>query len=121
MKVVNRKFGILGMARSGISAANKIKDLGGIVFISEKRAKSEIADSDRIKDSFQCEFGGHTENLLNNDVLILSPGIPRNILILKEARKNNIEIISEIEFSFRIKHPHSKIIAITGSNGKAQQ
>ena len=119
MKVENRKFGILGMARSGISAANKIKDLGGIVFISEKRAKSEIADSDRIKDSFQCEFGGHTENLLNNDVLILSPGIPRNILILKEARKNNIEIISEIEFSFRIKHPHSKIIAITGSNGKS--
>ncbi len=119
MKVVNRKFGILGMARSGISVANKIKELGGIAFISEYKTKNEIIDSDRIKDSFQCEFGGHTEKLLDNDMLILSPGIPGNIPILKEAIKQNIEIISEIEFSFRIKHPHSKIIAITGSNGKS--
>ncbi len=119
MKVINRKFGILGMARSGFSAAVKIKELGGIAFISEKRAESEITNSKRIKDSFQCEFGGHTEKLLNNEVLILSPGIPGNIPIFKEAEKQNIEIISEIEFSFRIKHPHSKIIAITGSNGKS--
>ncbi len=119
MKVKNRAFGILGMARSGISVAAKIKELGGIAFISEKRAENEINNSIQIKESFQCEFGGHTEKLLNNDVLILSPGIPGNIPILKEAKKQNIEILSEIEFSFRIKHPHSKIIAITGSNGKS--
>ncbi len=119
MKVKNRRFGILGMARSGISAAAKIKELGGIAFISEYKTESEISNSRQNKDLFHCEFGGHTDKLLQNDVLILSPGIPRNIPILKEAEKQNIEIISEIEFSFRIKHPHSKIIAITGSNGKS--
>ncbi|MEA2096941.1 MAG: UDP-N-acetylmuramoyl-L-alanine--D-glutamate ligase [Candidatus Cloacimonadota bacterium] len=119
MKVENRRFGILGMARSGISAAAKIKELGGIAFISEYKNETEIANSKQIKDTFLCEFGGHTIRLLDNDVLILSPGIPGNIPILKEAEKQNIEIISEIEFSFRIKHPHSKIIAITGSNGKS--
>ena len=119
MKVKDERFGILGMARSGISAAKKIKELGGIAFISEFKNEEEITNYKQIKDSFQCEFGGHTENLLQNDVLILSPGIPTNILILKEAEKKNIEIISEIEFCFRIKHPRSKIIAITGSNGKS--
>ena len=119
MKVKNRRFGILGMARSGISAANKIKELGGIAFISEYKNEIEINNSKQIKESFQCEFGRHTETLLQNDVLILSPGIPRNIPILQEAEKLKIEIISEIEFSFRIKHPKSIIIAITGSNGKS--
>lgn len=119
MKVKNRKFGILGMARSGISVAAKIKKLDGIAFISEFKNETKITNSTQIKESFQCEFGGHTKKLLNNDVLILSPGIPGNIPILKEAEKQNIEIISEIEFSFRIKHPNSKIIAITGSNGKS--
>ena len=119
MKVKDGQFGILGMARSGISAADKIKMLGGVAFISEFKKEKEISNSKLIKETFQCEFGGHTDKLLQNEVLILSPGIPKNIPILKEAEKKNIEIISEIEFSFRIKHPHSKIIAITGSNGKS--
>ncbi len=119
MKVKGRRFGILGMARSGISAASKIKELGGVAFISEFKKEKEIPNSKQIKNSFQCEFGGHTDKLLQNDVLILSPGIPKDIPILKEVEKQNIEILSEIEFSFRIKHPHSKIIAITGSNGKS--
>jgi len=119
MKLKNRKFGILGMARSGISVATKINELGGIAFISEYKDETEIINSKQIKQSFRCEFGGHTEKLLQNDILILSPGIPRNIPILQQAEKQNIEVISEIEFSFRIKHHHSKIIAITGSNGKS--
>jgi len=119
MRVKGRRFGILGMARSGISAANKIEELGGIAFISEFKKEKEIPNSKQINKTFQCEFGGHTDKLLQNDLLILSPGIPRDISILKEAEEQNIEIISEIEFSFRIKHPHSKVIAITGSNGKS--
>jgi len=119
MEIRNKNFGILGMARSGLSAANKIKELGGNVFISEHKTENEITNTQLIKDSFQCEFGGHTAKLLENDILILSPGIPKNIDILQEAEKSRIEIISEIEFSYRIKNPRSKIIAVTGSNGKS--
>ena len=119
MKVKDRKFGILGMARSGISAAKKVNELDGIAFISEYKAENEISNSKKIKETFLCEFGGHTEKLLNNEVLIVSPGIPGNIPILQEANKRNIEVISEIEFCFRVKHKRSKIIAVTGSNGKS--
>ena len=53
MKVKNRRFGILGMARSGISAAAKIKELSGIAFISEYKNETEIANSKQIKDTFK--------------------------------------------------------------------
>ncbi len=55
MKVENMRFGILGMARSGISVATKIKELGGIAFISEYKNETEIANSKQIKNTFQCE------------------------------------------------------------------
>lgn len=107
------------MARSGIAAAQKIKELGGIPFLSEFKPENQIENSSSLKSFYECEFGGHSEKLLKNDVLIISPGIPQNIPIIQKAKARNIEIISEIEFGFRIKHPHSKIIAITGSNGKS--
>ncbi|MCF7793767.1 MAG: UDP-N-acetylmuramoyl-L-alanine--D-glutamate ligase [Candidatus Cloacimonetes bacterium] len=119
MKVKDVKFGILGVARSGIAAAKKIKQLGGKPFLSEYKTENQIQDSAKIKAEFYCEFGGHSEKVLENDVLIVSPGIPLNIPIIQKAKAKKIEIISEIELGFRIKHLHSFIIAITGSNGKS--
>ena len=114
----NKKYAVVGMARSGIAAAYKLKELGYKPFISENKTTDKIADSEKLLTDFCSEFGGHTKKILEADTIIVSPGIPK-IPILQEAEKLGIEIISEIEFGFRIKHPHSKIIAITGSNGKS--
>ncbi|MCF7859043.1 MAG: UDP-N-acetylmuramoyl-L-alanine--D-glutamate ligase [Candidatus Cloacimonetes bacterium] len=119
MKVKGIKFGILGMGRSGLSVAAKIKELGGIPFLSDNNSEDKIPDADKIKMTFRTEFGGHTQKLLENDILILSPGIPGKIRILQDAKKMNCRMISEIEFSFLIKQNKSKIIAVTGSNGKS--
>jgi UDP-N-acetylmuramoylalanine--D-glutamate ligase len=113
------KYGILGMARSGIAAAYKIKELGGSAFLSELQWKDKIPMANQLMHDFSCEFGGHTNKLLDCDCLIVSPGIPLNIPILTRAKAKGIELISEIEFGFRIKAPDSKIIAVTGSNGKS--
>ena len=48
--------------------------------------------------------------------MIKSPGISDSVNIIKELKLNGIPIISEVEFAFR--YTNSKIIAITGSNGK---
>ncbi|MDO9578860.1 MAG: UDP-N-acetylmuramoyl-L-alanine--D-glutamate ligase [Candidatus Cloacimonadales bacterium] len=119
MERITTKFGILGMARSGLAAAAKITELGGNVFISEFKPEDKIENAAEIKKKFTCEFGGHSDEILANDVIILSPGIPQTIPILQKAKTKNIEVISEIEFGYRIKHPGSKIIAVTGSNGKS--
>ena len=63
------------------------------------------------------EEGHHTEAyILDADEIIKSPGIPDDVPIVKKAIENGIHIISEIEFAGR--YTNSKMICITGSNGK---
>ena len=52
------------------------------------------------------------------DLVVISPGVSIYDKYVKLAIKNKIEVISELEFGYRIKNKKSKIIAITGTNGK---
>jgi len=110
---------ILGLARSGIATAYKIKSLRGAPFLSEFKPKTEIDEANSLENDFECEFGGHTTKLLNYKTIIVSPGIPLTVPIIKKLIENGNELISEIEFGYRIKNKDSKIIAVTGSNGKS--
>ncbi|MBN1949297.1 MAG: UDP-N-acetylmuramoyl-L-alanine--D-glutamate ligase, partial [Candidatus Cloacimonetes bacterium] len=112
-------FGIIGLARSGIAAARKLQRLGHTAFLSDSRPASAIAESAELQANFPCEFGGHTECLLDCRTIIVSPGVPLNIPILQAASQRGIELISEIELGFRLKAADSSIIAVTGSNGKS--
>jgi UDP-N-acetylmuramoylalanine--D-glutamate ligase len=116
---INTQYGILGLARSGLAAAWKIKELGGKPFLSEAKPESEFAQADTLIEEFACEFGGHTDRILDCDVIIVSPGIPLDTPIIKKAYEKGVKLISELEFGYQIKAPDSKIIAVTGSNGKS--
>lgn len=116
---VKKKYGILGLARSGIAAAYKIKELGAEVLLSELQSKDKIPLANDLMRDFPCEFGGHTDKLLDCEIWIVSPGIPLDAAIIQKGRSAGIELISEIEFGYRIKAADSKIIAVTGSNGKS--
>jgi UDP-N-acetylmuramoylalanine--D-glutamate ligase len=107
------------MARSGIAAAYKIKELGSSAFLSELLWKDKIPMAAQLMKDFDCEFGGHTDKLLACDTWIVSPGIPLSVPIIHKARSKGIKLISEIEFGWQIKAPDSKVIAVTGSNGKS--
>jgi len=119
MNIKKKNIGILGMARSGIAAAEKAMELGAFPFLSEFKQEADIPESNNIKKKFECEFGGHSARLFKSDFVVVSPGVPGSAQILADLRKAGIELISEIEFGFRLKHPDTKIIAITGSNGKS--
>ena len=87
-----------------------------------------VSDGGAIKEQFKAvlqehnipfEEGGHTEAaILSADCIVKSPGIPEKAEIMKKIRKAGIEVCSEIEFGYRYAG-ESKIIAITGSNGKS--
>jgi UDP-N-acetylmuramoylalanine--D-glutamate ligase len=64
------------------------------------------------------EKGHTTDKILNAQCVVKSPGISEKVQIIKQIRAANIEVCSEIEFGYRYKG-NSKIIAITGSNGKS--
>jgi UDP-N-acetylmuramoylalanine--D-glutamate ligase len=115
----NIRYAVLGLARSGIAAAYKIRELGGTAFLSDNKPREQIAEAAQLEADFECEFGAHSDRLLDFPVWIISPGIPLTAPVIQKGIKAGIEIISEIEFGCRIMHEGSKIIAVTGSNGKS--
>ncbi len=112
-----KKIVILGAGESGAGAAVLAKKEGFDVFVSDM---SKIADRyKKLLDDHQIEWeeGRHTEEkVLSADEIIKSPGIPDTAPMVSKAIAKGIHIISEIEFAGR--YTDSKMICITGSNGK---
>nr|MBP7472087.1 UDP-N-acetylmuramoyl-L-alanine--D-glutamate ligase [Prevotella sp.] len=112
-----KRIVVLGAGESGAGAAVLAKKEGFDVFVSDM---SKIHDKYKeILDSHDIEWEEcqHTEEkILNADEIIKSPGIPCDAPMIKKVIANNIHIISEIEFAGR--YTDSKMICITGSNGK---
>jgi UDP-N-acetylmuramoylalanine--D-glutamate ligase len=117
--LLHKKIGIMGLARSGIAAAKKLTRLGCDIFLSDAQPKEKIANLSEIMSFGDCEFGGHTKRLLDMDIIIVSPGIRYDIPLLVEAKEKGILLWSEIELGYRLTHKDTKIIAVTGSNGKS--
>ena len=112
-----KRIVVLGAAESGVGAAVLAKKEGFDVFVS---------DMSKIKDKYKqmldergisWEEGQHTEELiLSATEIVKSPGIPDTAPMVSKAIQAGIPIISEIEFAGR--YTSSKMICITGSNGK---
>lgn len=117
MKDERRRIVVLGAAESGAGAAVLAKKEGFDVFVSDMgmikdRYKKMLDDHD-----IEWEEGQHTEGkILSADEVIKSPGIPDEAPMVQKIIAKGIHIISEIEFAGR--YTDSKMICITGSNGK---
>lgn len=110
---------ILGAAESGVGAALLGKQQGWDVFVSDFGMIKEQFKEILQKEEIQFEEGMHTaDKIMNADCVVKSPGISDKVAIMKQVRSAGIEVCSEIEFGYRYKGA-SKIIAITGSNGKS--
>lgn len=110
---------VLGAGESGNGAAILAKHKGIPVFVSDYGTIKEQYKQELIAEGIDFEEGGHSkERILAADLIIKSPGIPEKAPLIKELRAAGKEIISEIEFGYWYKG-ESKIIAITGSNGKS--
>lgn len=108
---------VLGGGESGAGAAVLAKQRGFDVFVSDM---SDIKDRYKeilCRHQIEWEEGRHTEEkILNADEVIKSPGIPKESPIVRKLLQQETHIISEIEFASR--YTSSKMICITGSNGK---
>ncbi len=118
MELKGKNVLILGLARSGIAAAMELANLGTAVTASDIKPREKFKDMGFLESmGIQLVFGGHPLTLLNQcDLIVLSPGVPGDLEILKEAKKRNIPIISELELGYWF--AKAPIIAVTGTNGK---
>lgn len=108
---------VLGAGESGVGAAVLARKEGFEVFVSDMSAIKPHYRDELVRRGIEFEEGRHTEELvLNADEVIKSPGIPNDAPMIVKLRERGISIISEIEFAGR--YTTSKMICITGSNGK---
>ena len=109
---------ILGAGESGVGTALLAQQKGYDVFVSDASLINAVFKNELVLNNIDFEEGVHTkEKMFDADVIMKSPGIPEKNELVKELRKREVEIISEIEFAYKYKGD-SKIIAISGSNGK---
>jgi UDP-N-acetylmuramoylalanine--D-glutamate ligase len=115
---MDKRMVILGGGESGVGAALLAKQKGYEVFVSDSGSLKENYRNELQQAGIDFEEGSHNEEkILRADEVMKSPGIPEKNEMVKKIRAKGIEIISEIELAYRFKG-NSKIIAITGSNGK---
>jgi UDP-N-acetylmuramoylalanine--D-glutamate ligase len=115
------KIIVVGARKSGVYAALLAKRNGNEVFVTEHSKTLEVVEMLPLLDGngIPYEVGGHSfKNLGKFELAILSPGVPLSAPIVQEVKKMNIDIVGETEFAFN-QSPHTKIIAITGTNGKS--
>ncbi|MBI1807197.1 MAG: UDP-N-acetylmuramoyl-L-alanine--D-glutamate ligase [Ignavibacteria bacterium] len=116
--VTGKKVSVIGAARSGVAVAQLLKNKGARVFVSDSGSMETLAAHivRLTSDEIEYETGGHTQRVLDADVLVISPGVPSTIPIIREAEGRGLKIVSELEVaSWFCTAP---IIAITGTNGK---
>lgn len=108
---------ILGAGESGVGAALLAQKLEHAVWVSDYGTIKPIFKSELEKASIPFEEGGHDMiKLMSAELVIKSPGISDEVNAVQVALEKGIEVISEIEFAAR--NTQSKLIAITGTNGK---
>ena len=116
----NKKFGILGLGISGVACYKKLLGkVSKILFFDDNcdslKKFKEIHSDEDIKSI-------HDPSWTDLDLILISPGIPIKYpyphTIIEIAKKNNIEIIGDIDLLY-LENPKKKFIAVTGTNGKS--
>lgn len=120
LKLFDKKVLVLGLSKSGISAAKYLNKIGAEVYITEFRAE-KAEDAQKIAElkelGIQVEMGGHSDEFIKDSyIAVTSPGIPPRADIMQKLKDTKVKVISEIELAYT--QTQVPFIAITGTNGK---
>lgn len=116
-KTTGRRLVVLGGGESGVGAAILGKDKGMEVFLSDYGTIPPKYVAMLEAEGIEYEQGTHTmDRILAADEVVKSPGIAPTLPVVKAIVEKGIPVISEIEFAGR--YTDSKMVCITGSNGK---
>ena len=123
MKVIdqfkNKKVLVLGLAKSGESAACLLDKLGAIVTVNDgKPFEDNPAAQSLLEEGIKVITGGHPLELLDEEfaLMVKNPGIPYNNPMIEKALTKGIPVLTEVELAYLISE--APIVGITGSNGK---
>src|SRR5271167_403308 len=119
MEVTNKRVLVVGLGRSGVASALFLKAKGARVTVSDTKPQDELKDEIPVllDQGIAVESGGHGERTFGEqDLIVVSPGVPADAPPLVQARALGENVIGEIELAAQF-FP-GRIVAVTGSNGK---
>jgi UDP-N-acetylmuramoylalanine--D-glutamate ligase len=119
MELKGKKVLVVGLGRSGMSAARFLRARGAKVTVSDSRSAAALAkDIPELLDAgIMVESGGHgLLTFRRQDLIVISPGVPLDTREVKQVMALGMPVIGELELASRFLS--GKVLAITGSNGK---
>jgi UDP-N-acetylmuramoylalanine--D-glutamate ligase len=119
LDVKGKRVLVVGLGKSGVASALFLQEQGARVTVSDSKQENQLSHEIPIllDRGITVESGGHGERTFRQqDLIVISPGVPVNAPALEPARKLGIPIIGEVELATR--YLKGKLVAITGSNGK---
>ena len=120
MELKGKTVLVLGLARTGSECARFLINEGANVLVSDRKSEQELAPEITRLAGLPIRYflgGEEREWLTGVDLVVPSPGVPEDNRLLKEAAKQRIPVLSEIELAYRFFR--APLMAITGTNGKS--
>src|SRR5579863_6477647 len=119
MELTNKRVLVVGLGRSGVASALFLKERGARVTVSDAKPEDQLREEIPVllDHGIAVETGRHGERTFQNqDLIVVSPGVPVDAPPLVQARALGESVIGEIELAALFLP--GPIVAITGSNGK---
>ena len=117
--VRGKKVTVVGQGRTAVSLVKLLLREGAEPFVTDSSTNPALEAYARELDALGVphESGGHSEEAFRGASLVIpSPGVPPTIAPIQRAREAGADVVSELEFTFP--HCNSRILAVTGTNGK---
>ncbi|TKC18573.1 UDP-N-acetylmuramoyl-L-alanine--D-glutamate ligase [Robertmurraya kyonggiensis] len=118
-KYHHKKVLVLGLAKSGVSAASLLHKLGAFVTVNDQKPLSENPEAQGLlEQGITVICGEHPIELMDEgfELIVKNPGIPYHNPMIERALELEIPIITEVELAYLVSE--APFIGITGTNGK---
>lgn len=119
MKYEKKRVLVVGMARSGVAAAQLLLGHGATPLLYDAKPADAFGEELAPLRGTACEFhlGEDPAALLGGcDAVVISPGVPIDAPIVKAAREKGLPLVGELELAFSLLQ--GEVLAISGTNGK---
>ncbi len=135
LELKDKQVTVVGLARSGVGAANLLCEFGARVTITDIKPEKELENFiEKLTPSVKLALGAHPDHLFTNaDIIVISPGVSLEIPPIQKAKAHGVPIIGELELAYQtlikgvvnppipplIKEGEGGFLAVTGTNGKS--
>ena len=120
-ELFEKKVLIVGLGKSGLSAARWLAAQGALVTVSERKEAHTLEAALRqetLELGIELETGPHREETFKaSDMIVVSPGVPLDLGPLGAVKEMGIPVIGELELASRL--IDTPMVAVTGTNGKS--